>query len=154
MRIVLLMLCFTMLTAVSLQAQKVDYNPYINVGTTLSSGHLSYSLEEGVYSEKVWVALAVSTFEDAADVMQWYGSGKAYYRVGHQGVIDTYLWNGVNVHIAADRAISIEPGVAVVINGRKIAPQVSLSFPIGENTEHVWKPLQMNLGLSLNLWLK
>lgn len=135
-------------------AQHVAYQPYVSGGTTLSSGTLSYGAEVGMYANKVWYSLGASFYEDNASTNQWYGSIKAYYKIGHQGFVDDYVWGAANVHISKDRAISFEPGVCAVFNiSDHWAPQVSLSFPIYENTKSVWKPLQMNLGVGINYWL-
>jgi hypothetical protein len=152
---VLLLAIIIIAQPISAQGTKsVNYEPYINVGANLSSGQFGYGGEFGVYSDKVWYALGVSTAEDATGKSQWYGSAKAYYRISHVGFADAFAFGAVNVHLEKDKSISIEPGVAAVFNiSNRLAPQVSLSFPVYENSTSLWKPLTVNLGLSLNVWL-
>jgi len=129
------------------------WEPYIGVGTSVSSGVLTYSGEVGIYSEKVWVAIGTSVYEDPANDKQWFGSFKLYRRVLHTGIIDNYLYLGTNVHIAKDRAISLDPGIVTVFNIGPISPQVSVTFPIYEN-QPVYKTLPITVGVGLNWFIK
>ncbi len=154
MKKILVLLSLVLLTTmgVSAQQEKVNYQGYASVGSTLSSGHLSHGAELGVYSKKTWYAVGASATE-VNNTVKWTASVKAYYKIGHQGFVDNYVWTAVNVGIYAGKPITFEPGVAAVFNvSDHFAPQVTLSFPVGENTNSIFKPLQMNVGVGINYW--
>lgn len=120
--------------------------PYINVGTSLSAGTFSYGGEVGVYYDRMWFSLAYFQYKD--DGVQKWAAFRTYYRYRTVGAVDNYVWLGTNVHLARDRTVIAEPGLASVFNiSDKIAPQLSISFPIG-NTVYP------SFGLSINYWIK
>lgn len=138
-------------------AQKdYKYKPYVGVGTTLSSNQMYYGAEVGVYNDKAWFSVGATTWaQTQRDKFHWTGSFKSYYKIASQGIVDEFAWAAVNVTLDRDKAISFEPGAAIVFNiWDKFAPQVSFSLPIAENSTSVWRPLNMNFGISLNYWIK
>jgi hypothetical protein len=144
-------LSLMMITAVNAQSSK--YEPYVGIGASLSSGTIGEGAEIGMYNEKTWFAFTVNTVE-LVDQREWYGGVKVYYRLGHSGIIDTYGYGGVNVHLEKDKALSFEPGIAVVLNiSNRLAPQFTLGIPIQENTNSAFKPLPLSFGVGLNFWL-
>lgn len=155
-KVTLILVAFmALLTTATAQPGSVVVNtfePYIGVGTTLSSGQHGYGGELGIYSNKVWYAVGVSTTDVPGD-NPWFASFKAYYKVSGEGFAEAFIFGAANVRIHDSKALSFEPGGAVVFNvSKRLAPQVSLSFPTGENGI-LWRPLSMNLGLGLNVWL-
>lgn len=137
-------------------SQDSKYKPYTSVGTTLSSNQLYYGGEIGYYSDKAWFAVGATAYApNSTATGRWIGSFKSYYKIANQGIVDEFAWAAVNVSIDKTRAISFEPGAAIVFNiWKRFAPQISLSLPIAENSNSVWKPLNMNFGVSLNYWIK
>ena len=151
----ILMLCIGMNSNAQNLEKAVSWKPYASVGTTLSSGVFSYGGEYGVYSSKAWYSVGVSTFKNTGNEYEWYASVRAYYKLNKASIFDNYFWCAVNGHIQKDRSLSFEPGVCTVINiSDKWAPQIGLSFPIYENTSSILKPLQMNLSIGMNYWIR
>lgn len=151
-----LLLVFTMLClSFTSQAQGKNYQPYLNAGASLSSGVTSLGGEVGFYNNKAWYAVGIST--GSSQKTSWYLSPKGYWKLtgSKESDVDGYFWSAVNVALDRTHALSVEPGVAAVFNiTKKFAPQLSLSFPVGENSVLRGRPLQVNFGLSINYWVR
>lgn len=142
-------LLFSLLLCICIVKAEAQYKPYVSAGSALSSGQLSYSAEVGIYKEKIWYAIGASTWDN-----QWATFFKTYRRVAVFGSVSTFATGAISINITPEKELSFSPGLATVFNlGEKFAPQLSLEFPIYENTP-VWKPLPMVFGLSLNYWIK
>lgn len=125
---------------------------YVSAGTSVSNRTATYSAEAGIYNEKTWYSLGVAS--STVDVLQSYtGSFKSYFKVKKSGIVDNYLFTSFNVAFA-DASVSIEPGLAAVINvSKKWAPQFSVSFPIYEN-QPTFRNQSVSFGVGLNYWIK
>lgn len=152
MKKITVLLAFIMMAGAAF-SQTDNFKPYVGAGTSLSSGGLTHGAELGVYNSKAWYAVGVSTPEGSGT---YYASAKAYYKVRKltTSSVDVFGYGAVNVALDDSRSLSVEPGIAAVFNvTKKFAPQISLGFPLNENTA-IYKTLPLSFGLSLNYWIK
>lgn len=131
------------------QAQNsTKYEPYIGGGVSISRGNFSQGGEIGIYNNRTWFAATYARAEG-----EDYAGVKAYYKLNNPNrpnFIDTYASLGTSFHLAQDKALTIEPGAAVVFNTfSRVAPQLSLSFPLNDQL----KGGTAVFGAGINIWL-
>lgn len=150
------LLALSVMNIQTAKSQGRDYKPYINLGANLSSGITSVGGEIGFYNTKAWYAVGLSTTSSSKS--SYYLSPKGYWKITNSkedNTVDGYLWSAVDVALDKTHALALEPGFAAVFNiTKKFAPQVSMSFPVGENSVLRGRPLIMNFGISLNYWIR
>lgn len=140
--ILMSLLAFSVLTGFS---QENRFKPYASVGGSFWKGGTSVGLEAGVYNPHVWFSGALSVDNSNTS----YTSVKAYSKLGNVGIIDGYVWSGLNMALTSRHPISFEPGVATVFNfWKKFAPQLSFSLPISNGVA------TLTYGVGLNYWIK
>lgn len=150
-----LALALTLFTS-SVDAQSKNYKPYVNVGASVSSGLTAIGGELGVYNSKAWYAVGYNqtVTVDATPSL----SAKGYWKLTNTKAdndVDVFAQSAINISLNQYHAISVEPGASVVFNiSKRFAPQISLTFPIQENSVMRGRPLAMCAGLSLNYWIQ
>lgn len=150
-----LIFAMTLFTS-KVDAQSKNYKPYVNTGVSVSSGITSVGGELGVYNAKAWYAIGYSqpVTIDAASSL----SAKGYWKLTNTKTdndVDVFAQSAINLSLDQYHAISLEPGASVVFNiWKRFAPQISLTFPIQENSVLRGKSLAMNAGVSLNYWIQ
>ncbi len=127
----LLLLLTVFFISVKAQAQVNGF--YISPGSSYSNKAFSYGAEVGVYTDRVWLAIAASTSRDS-DTKKWstFVGIKPYIKFASiKEKVDLYGFYAIYVATYRPNPLQLEPGVAAVYNlGETLAVQVSGSLPL------------------------
>lgn len=150
------LLCLSFTVSNQTQAQGGGYEPYVNLGASLTSGVTSLGGELGFYNNKARYSVGLSTASSESG--SWYLSPKGYWKLtstSSTNDVDCYATGAINLALDRTHALSVEPGVAILYNiSKRFSPQVSFSLPIEENTQFSGRSWPFNAGISLNYRLQ
>lgn len=145
------MLLIATITAVT--AQTKEYTPYLNAGSSIQNNVLNYGGELGINSNTSRYALTINSTTQSPENV-WSIGAKGYWGITDKKTVNTvegFVYTGVSMALKRQHPLTIEPGVSAIWNiTKQFAPQVSLGFPIAQNSVLRSRPLGIVAGISLN----
>lgn len=154
-KILMILLVLTSFTAIAQRTTNADsvYKPYLNVGTSISNNTLSYGGEVGTANVNSRYAVGLTSATTSPE-NTWSIFTKGYWKISNRSVVDkvsVYATGALSMALTSRHPLTIEPGLATIFNLKsKFSPQISLGFPIRQNSVFRNRPLGFNAGVSLN----
>lgn len=149
----ILIALFVLVSFTALAQKTNSYQPYVNGGVSISNNTLSYGTEVGEANLNTRYAVGVTSTTARPDNV-WSLYTKGYWKISKRSVqekVNVYASGAVNLGLTRTHALSIEPGLAAIFNlAPRLSPQISVGFPIQQNSVFRNRPLAVNAGISLN----
>lgn len=128
---------------------ETKHKPYISAGPGIGTGILTYGMEIGGYTDKVWYCAVAELTPLPDHTNSIYAGLKAYYSVSKFDD-KTQLFVYFAGKVGKQKDLVLEPGLAFVRSfNSHWGLQWNLSSPMYEETSG---PLHLSTGLSLNYW--
>lgn len=145
-----ILLTFSVVAALSLGANAQTFEPYINGGVGLSSDVLSYSGQLGAKSKNSRYALSATSVTQSGDNL-WRLGGVGYWKINKGTSVDVFATGQADMTLTNAHTLTLTPGLATVFNFKsQLKPELSIGFPIQENSVFRNRPLGVVAALSLN----
>ncbi|XZF16568.1 hypothetical protein ACTHGU_10540 [Chitinophagaceae bacterium MMS25-I14] len=132
------------------EAQSEKYHGYISPGISMGGGLATYSLEGGIWNNKIWLGAVLEATKGNDNKLTFDFGPKLYRKLLTSGDIDVFAYFATKMVLDKGTPLIFEPGGAVVYNiNQHFALQWSFSSPIYENTQ-IFNPVNLSAGIGIN----
>lgn len=136
--------------ALTLIVNAQTFTPYVNAGAGISTNVLSYTGQVGAKSVNSRYALTTISVTQSGDNL-WKVGAIGYWKVNKAKAVDVFATGQVDMALNTNHDVTLTPGLATVFNFKSaFKPEVSIGFPISENSVFRNRPLGVVAGISLN----
>lgn len=150
-----LFLMTSAVTAQGFNTRSSEYKPYVSPGTSVSSNQQSYSVELGAYNKVSQYAAVVSFTNGKQSADLWSAGAIGYWKIANrrtENKVDLFATGQGTIDLNRYHNLTVTPGLAAQFNiWDSFSPQLSIGFPIGENSVLRNRPLGVVGGISVNI---